>query len=502
MRSLLVLAAALTLSACDSPPAKPAPQAAKQAAPLDPAATVLRVNATQQTWSTGQPWEKNPPSQRYALAAVVGPQQVLTTSELVADATYLELETPDGSHLAQAKVLAVDYEANLALIGPVSAAEGNELFQKTRSLAIAQPSKIGDSLGILQIEDNGHPLVTNGTLQRVDVTSHFLPGYEFLTYSIKASMQSAASSYSLPVLSAGNLAGILTSYDSDDQLCDVIPVDVIQRFLKASSANPYAGFPSLGISTTRTEDPSFREWLKLSSEQGGLYVRQVRAGSSAALAGVKAGDVILAVDGHPIDRRGYYEHSHYGRLFWGHLIRGSKSTGDSLALDLWRAGQPLSVTATLVRDDKNSRLIPDYNFDQAPNYLVKGGLVFQELSRNLLESYGESWRSRAPLNFLDALQNPETYEDKMDRVIFLSGSIPTPATVGYESLRNLIVRKVNGLEIRNMKDLIAAFSKNTTPLHAIEFKEEDFTVHLDDAVSKAVDAQLVKRGITPLSRAN
>jgi hypothetical protein len=89
----------------------------------------------------------------------------------------------------------------------------------------------------------------------------------------------------------------------------------------------------------------------------------------------------------------------------------------------------------------------------------------------------------------------------MNRVVFLSGSIPTPATVGYESLRNLIVRRVNGQEIKDMKTLIAAFKGNMTERHSIEFAEEDFTVYLDDSVSTAVDAQLLQRGITRLSRA-
>jgi S1-C subfamily serine protease len=505
MRPLLALSVLLTLSGCDSrkpaPTAASAPSVEKTVQP-DLTTSVLRVNSTQQSWSPGQPWEKNPPSLRHALAAIVGPQQVLTTSELVADATFLEFETPDGNHLAQAKVIAVDYEANLALLGPVSESEGKLLFQHTTPLAIAPPSKIGDSVEILQIEDNGHPLITAGSLQSIDVTSNFLPGHEFLTYFVKASMQSAASSYSLPVLSSDTLAGILTSYDSDDQLCHVVPVEIIQHFLKGSALSPYPGFPSIGISITRTEDPSFREWLKLSPEQGGLYVRQVRKDGAAARAGIQVGDVILTVDGYPIDRRGYYEHPHYGRLFWGHLVRGSKSTGDTLALELLRDGKALRVSATLTREDVTARLIPAYQFDQAPNYLVKGGLIFQELSRTLLESFGENWRSRAPLNFLDALENPEKYEGKVDRIIFLSAAIPTPATVGYENLRNLIVRKVNGQDVKDMQSLRSAFTKNTSPLHSIEFDEENFTVYLDEAVSATVDAQLLKRGIAPLSRAN
>ena len=215
MRLLLISPILLTLAACQ-PPAKksaaapPATEATlAKATHADIKTSVIRINSTQQSWNPGQPWEKNPPDQRRALAAIVAPQRVLTTSELVADATYLEFESPDGTHSAQAKVIAVDYEANLALLGPASEKEGNVLFEKTTPLEIAGPSPIGAVLEVFQIEDNGQTLLTQGNLQSTNVSSNFLPGHGFLTYQVKASMQSAANSYSLPVLSHGKLAGVL-----------------------------------------------------------------------------------------------------------------------------------------------------------------------------------------------------------------------------------------------------------------------------------------------------
>jgi hypothetical protein len=52
-----------------------------------------------------------------------------------------------------------------------------------------------------------------------------------------------------------------------------------------------------------------------------------------------------------------------------------------------------------------------------------------------------------------------------------------------------------------MKDLIDAFNGNLQQLHSIEFADDDFTVYLDENISSAVDAQLIKRGISRLSRA-
>jgi S1-C subfamily serine protease len=428
---------------------------------------------------------------------------VITSAELVADATYLEFESVDGANFSQAKVISVDYEANLALLGPVAEEDegGNLLFKNTVPLEISNAAKVGETLEILQVEDNGQAILTAGNLQSVDVVSNFLPDQQFLTYLVKASMQSGASSYSLPVLQNGKLSGILVSYNAKDQICDITSTDMIARFIKASSDGEYKGFPSLGVAISRTEDASFRQWLKLTDDQGGVYVSNVRKKSAAEAAGVKKGDVLLSIDGHLIDRRGYYQHSIYGSLFWGHLIRGEKFVGDVVTLSLLREGKPLEIKATLTSEGENPRLVPSYTFGKAPNFLIKGGFVFQELTRPLLESYGENWESRAPLSFLDALENPQKFEDKMDRVIFLSGAIPTPATVGYESLRNLIVKKVNGKEIRNMKGLIDAFDANTGDLDSIEFIEEDFTIYLDDALATNIDAQLLKRGINRLSRA-
>jgi S1-C subfamily serine protease len=506
MRLILLSPLLLVFTACD--PAKPAlaSSVSPLAATTVPAAAdlknaVVRINSTQQSWNPGQPWEKNPPNQRHALAAIVGPQRVLTTSELVTDATFLEFESTDGTHFAAAKVIAVDYEANLALLGPASEAEGQSLFEKTTPLEIAAPTAIGSSLDILQVEQNGQALRTPGILQSIDVTSEFLPGHGFLTYQVKASMQNAASSYSLPVLSGGKLSGVLISYDSKDQICNVASNDVVASFLKRSASGTYSGFPSLGISTALTEDRSFRQWLKLADDQGGIYIHNVRKGGAAQTAGVQKGDVLLAIDQHPIDRRGYYQHPTYGSLFWGHLVHGEKSTGDTISLSMLRGGQPLEIKSILTREEETAQLVVEYNFGKAPNFMVKGGMIFQELSQPWLESFGENWQSRAPLEFLDALENPEKYETKVDRIVFLSGSIPTPATVGYESLRNLIVSKVNGKEIKNMKNLIDAFKNHPGERHSIEFQKNQFTVYLDAAVANATDSQLLQRGISSLSRA-
>lgn len=506
MKYLPLLALCIAFSACKErvitrlDPAETLSGEAEQTADLSQ--SVIRINSTSQSWNPGQPWEKNPPERLRSLGAIVAPGQVLTSGEVVADATYLELEHPDGARTVEAKIIAVDYEANLALLGAKYEEEGAEFFAETTPLQLAAAPTIGEALQVFQVTENGTNLLTEGVLQSVEVASSFLPRQAFLTYLVKASMQSAASSFSLPVIKDNQLAGILLSYDSKDQISDVLSVDIIARFLKNAEGSEYSGFPSLGIGVAQTEDPSFRDFLKLTDDQGGLYVSSIRPGGAADLAGIQKGDVVLTAGGFSINRRGYYDHPHYGSVSWGHLIRGEHSAGDEITLEILRDGESMEFTAILTREETGDTLVPDYQFDRPPNFLVKGGLIFQELTLPVLQAFGKEWTSRAPLNLLDAYENPEKYEDSRERVIFLSGSIPTPATVGYERLRNFIVKKVNGIEIDSMKTLIEAFDKpGANNLHSIEFLEENFTVYLDETISTGVDTALIQRGLTRLSRA-
>ncbi|MES2995220.1 MAG: PDZ domain-containing protein [Verrucomicrobiota bacterium] len=509
MRLFIFLAIPFFTAACKEKPSAAIPPAAAPEPvhtdlapmPIDVRKSVVRLNSTRQEWSPGQPWEKNPPSDRGALAAIVGPQLVISTAELVSDATNLELESTDGTKFCQAKVIAVDYEANLALLGPADKESGDAFFKDTVPFEIAPSSAIGDALQVVQIEDNGNTLQTTGALQSVEVLESFLPGQAFLAYRVKASLQSAASSFSIPVLADGKFAGVLFSYSNKDQICEVSSTDLVARFLKEAADGEYSGFPSLGVAVARTEDPDFRAWLKLPADGGGLYVDKVRPGSPAEVSGLKSGDVITAVDGHEIDRRGYYTHPGYGAILWGNLVRGDKTAGDTAKVTFMRGGKEATTEVTLTRTETDSQLVPAYQFDKGPAYLVKGGMIFQELSRPLLESFGEEWQARAPLDLLDALENPEPYQEQgVRRVVFLSGVIPTPATIGYERLRHLIVSKVNGKPVTDMKALVAAFEAGGAGLHTIEFADENVKIYLDENISTLVDTELLQRGIPRLSR--
>jgi len=459
--------------------------------------SVIRLNSTIQGYSQGQPWDKVDPRNRRGLVTYIEGGHVLTTAEMVADAAYLEFETVEGNTRIPAKVKVIDYEANLALLTGATEADSKRLASLLTPVKVATQSMIGNTVNVLQVEASGVALKTEGVIRGVEAVSSFIPGNYFLTYEIKASMQSAPGSYTIPVFEKDKLLGVLTSYNASDQLVEVVAPEIIQAFLKDAADGDYKGFPKLGIGTVNTTDPHFRNWLKLEDTMGGLYITTVMRKSPAARAEIKKGDVLLKIDGRDIDRQGYFK-SQYGKLHWSHLIRASHTMGETAELTLLRAGKTMTQKVKL--DGVPEGIIPSHMFDRAPSYLVKGGLIFQELNGSYMRVFGKDWKTRAPLSLLDVYNHPEDYEKGRKRVVFLSAVIPSPATLGYERLRSIVITKVNDKAVADVASLIEAFKHPKDGIHKIELDEAPKTIYLSDKDAKEVDAKLLQRGLPSLSR--
>jgi S1-C subfamily serine protease len=179
-------------------------------------------------------------------------------------------------------------------------------------------------------------------------------------------------------------------------------------------------------------------------------------------------------------------------------VRGSRKVGERLSLVILREGKEQTLEAVLRRPPP--KLIPSHMYDKAPPFLIKGGLVFQELTRSYLEAFGKEWQSRAPLNLLDALNNPEDYEEGRDRLVFLSRVIRTPATIGYDRVANLIVTEANGQKITDMNSLVTALKDPKDGLHSIRIDDIPYVLYLDPQLSDSVDKTLLERGLPSLQR--
>ena len=465
-----------------------------------PEKSIVRVNATLQSYNFLRPWEKGAPTPRRGLGAVLAGNQVLVTAELCVNATFLELEHPSNGDRVPARIAGLDYEANLAVLEPVRKESG--VFEGLEALELDASVEAGDELEVWQIEDNGDAVTTEVEVLRVNVGRYFIPGSIFMLYQVKGSLQARVNSFTLPVVKDGKLVGMLLSYSSKEQTSSILPAPVIQSFLADLNDGQYEGFPNLGIGFAQTLDENLRDFAGIGEGDAGIFVSNVAKDGSADKAGIEEGDIIMAVNGFEIDARGNYEHPKYGKLSFSHLVRGDAKVGDKIEVDIIRDGEAMTKEVTLLRKLPEEYLIDPYMFDRGPKYVIFGGLIFQELTQPYLESWGDEWSTRAPFKLVYANANPEEYEEEgREKLVFLSNVLKTPSTLGYENVNSVVVTNVNGIPIKNINDLATALAKAPADgIHTIEFNDYPKVIFVDDAASRMVNQQLIQYGISQLQR--
>jgi hypothetical protein len=455
-----------------------APQQARE--PVINTSSLLKVNVTYQSHNQRIPWQKESAGGRRGLGVVLDGNRILVTAQMVSDATYIELELP--------------YEANLALLAPNSPTREEAFFSTLRPMQLDTGARIGDTLVVWQTGRVGDLIVTPVRMSKVMNQGYVVENASFIVYEAQGIIRSEANSFTLPVARNGKLAALLLRYDSKNQLATLLPAPIIEHFLKDVADGKYDGFPSLGIEFQITLDEQFREYLGMKADQPGVYISGVTKGASADKAGVKKGDIMLEINGAVIDSRGDYQDPHYGALSVSHVVRGKAFVGDEVEMKVLRDGKELSLKGKLTRKQPEDYLVLPYQFDKGPKYLLQGGLLFQELTRPYLNSFGTEQQGGPILRLNRIASNPEEYEKKGRKsVVFLSAVLPTSSTQGYERLSGQVINEVNGVAITQIKDLAEAFKKPQNGIHTVTLDQFPFIIYLD-AVKVDQDNQQLMNG--------
>src|ERR1700759_1783620 len=458
--------------------------------------SVVRVNSTNQAYDFLRPWSKAAPFSRRGLGVLIEGSDILVTAELVANCDYIELERADSGEKTTATVRVVDYEANLATIQPTNA----KFLEGMQPLQLTTDVKTGDELSVLQLESNGTPVSTKALVTTVEVGKYALEDSGYLMFRLSCPLQFRENSFTLPIVKGNKLAAFLMRYDSRSQTIDAISSPVIQHFLVESQHLPYRGFPRAGLGFSPTRDPQLRRYLKLQDADGGVYVNQVDQSGPAAKAGLKEGDVLVAIDDKQVDPDGNYLHPVYGKLSITHLTTTEVYSGQSVIMTEVRNGERQQLHVELFQRPIEDYAVEPYTIGKHPHYYILGGLVFQELTRQYLREWGANWLKDAPqrLVYYDRFQS-DLFLGKR-KIVFLTQILPTEDTVGYEQLSNLVVAKLNGRPIRSLDDFAEAAKSPVEGYHKIEFEEDPHQIYLDAKQVEEDSAQLQKTYSIPALR--
>jgi serine protease Do len=241
---------------------------------LRQSSAIVRVGAGRRTTPVGQ-----------GAAVVWSPDGLLLTNAHVARAADALIDLPDGRRLA-ARVVARDARHDLAALRvdpgadplvPAPIGSAADLRPGQLVLAFGHPLGISNSLSV-------------GILHGTRATSGRLHGAGIAPELLCADITLAPGNSGGPMAdAAGRVIGINTLIA--DGLGYAVSADRARRFVDALAPRPRLGLTVRPVRVRGRED---------GAPSGALLVLEVAAGLPADAAGLLAGDVLFAFDGHPL----------------------------------------------------------------------------------------------------------------------------------------------------------------------------------------------------------
>ena len=427
---------------------------------LEPAVVELAV--TFQGYDPRQPWSKRVPGGRSASAVVVGRGLLLTSAQMVSDATLVRAGKYGVPPRAPAAVVHVDPDVNLALLSVEDPTFGGDLQEVSLAERIPREGTVQSARW-----RNGRLETSNSRVGRLEVRSG--PTSEMAHAFLRIKSDLGGGGWADPVFSEGRLVGVTVS--QDEEFANVIPVEMIRTYLAQHKAGvPYRGFPQLGFSWQAASNAALAGHLGLDGRLRGVVVLTVPWGATGC-GTLRPRDLLLSIGGQEIDPEGYFQHPDYGRLLLPHLITAGHTAGDRVPARVVRDGEIRDIELTLRRYPEDLRLVPGRRSDRAPPYLVAGGLVFRELDGDYLAAWGDEWRERADprlLTYWELWRDAQSQARR--RVIVLTNVLPDTYNLGYHGLANLVVESVNGVPATSLPSLEEGFRQPADGVHRIVFE--------------------------------
>lgn len=256
--------------------------------------------------------------------------EILTNAHVVDGATEVRVRFAGDTEPVVAEVLAADAGNDLALLKVNATGLTAATFAKPGSVRVGdQVVAIGYALAL-----DGGPSVTTGIVSAMKRTIFTESGALNSLIQTDAAISSGNSGGPLANM-RGEVVGINTAVargdtnSSANNIGFAISVDevlaVLEQLREQAAGDARAeGF--LGVSLEPRTDGGV-----------GSIISNVQSGSPAQEAGIVTGDIVLAVDGEPVN----------GQAGLVAAIR-DRSPGDSVLIELVRNGERLTLTATLV----------------------------------------------------------------------------------------------------------------------------------------------------------
>ncbi|MDA1274105.1 MAG: hypothetical protein O2960_08630 [Verrucomicrobia bacterium] len=422
--------------------------------------SIVTLDATRKQYDHFQPWTRRLQSRKKA-GLVLDGKEILTTADEMFDRTLVRIQKHGRGKWFIGDVSWIDYHANLAIVTTKEAG----FWEDLEPVQLPSRHAVSETMQIVRWRE--------GRLESRKVEySQFTVDTGDLSFVprilLELSSEIQGTGWGEPVISGGKVLGLAVQHTGNK--ITALPTSFIEPILGARRSGEYRGLGYFDFYWQATSNPQSLDYLKLEGEPRGAMVIEVpsRPGAPSVL---RPKDIILRIDGFEIDTQGDYIDPDYGHLLLENLATRGKWAGDNVPMTISRGGDVMEIQYRLPKADFSTALVPDSTYDQEPEYFILGGLVFQPLNDPFLRGWGPDWKRRSPFRIY--YFNNQSPTPEQPSLVLLSQVLPDVFNLGYHDLKYLVVDRVNGVKISNLRELSEAFKTPRAGFHVVEFMQSD-----------------------------
>ena len=442
--------------------------------------SVVKVFSTSRAPDYYRPWQYRGQNSVIGSGVIIAGRRILTNAHVVGDSVFIQIKKANDPNKYLASIEFIGHQCDLALLK----VEDPSFFDDTEPLELGGLPKLQDEVAAFGFPRGGAEIsITKGIVSRIEQMKYSYSDFALLGAQIDAAINPGNSGG--PVLKDGKITGIaMQALRSGENIGYIIPTPIIRHFLEDSADGRYDGFPDTGIVGQRLENESLRRYYGLKKGETGVLARRVIYGGSA-YGIVREGDVITSIDGVAVANNGSVPLGENIRVSASYLAR-KHHPGEKLRLGIARGAERMEIEIPL----KDAVDIAPTLHGARPSYFIYGGLVFIPLTKNYLRAWGKKWYMDAPIRLVSIARNEYPTKERR-QVVFLRNVLAHRINAGYHNHHHLIVDKVNGAKIGDMRDLVAAVKNSDGPYTLFEM-DNGIKIAIDNEAARNSEAEILR----------
>jgi S1-C subfamily serine protease len=447
--------------------------------------SVVQIRTFSQNFDPYSPWNPGALSSSGGSGFIIEGNRILTNAHVVSNARFIQIQRHNQTEWFEAKISFIAHDCDLAILEA-----GDPVFYKDSvALEIGKIPELNTPVLIIGYPIGGSKIsVSRGIVSRIEQSTYAHSQVDsHLVIQVDAAINPGNSGG--PAIQHNKVVGVAFQIASKgENIGYIIPTTVIHHFLKDIEDGKYDGYVELGIRTINSFNSDYRKTKNIPDELDGVIVYKVFSGGSAHRF-LKEGDLLLSLDNNPIARNGTVNLDRDSRIDFVEIV-DNKFAGENISFEVFRDGQ-------LKKVEFPARRMPDFDYlrnsyDKSFKYAMIGGLVFQEMTRDLLVAWGRgsntSGGSQLLYRFYYFIEDNWNAKKKSDVVFYRKLDHPINSHADY--FQNLILEKANGKPIQDLQDLKTIIESSQGKYLRLEFLDMEFPLILDLAKAKEADKEI------------